>query len=63
MYLLKGYNSIGINRSLYSLEKKKKKDYLSKIVSLKKHKKSYGYSLKLLFVEPNKLSYILGTSL
>ena len=62
MYLLKGYNSIGINRSLYSLEKKKK-DYLSKIVSLKKHKKSYGYPLKLLFVEPNKLGYILGTSL
>ena len=61
MYLLKGYNSIGINRGLYSLEKKK--DYLSKIVSLKKHKKSYGYSLKLLFVEPNKLDYILGTSL
>ena len=47
-FLMK-YNSMGINRVLYSLEKETQE--------------SYGYSPKLLFVKSNKLDYILGTSL
>ena len=53
---------MGINRGLCSLE-----NYLSpqnsKLQLTKKHKKSYEYSPKLLFIEPNKLGCILETSL
>ena len=59
-HLLKGYNHLDINSGLYSLD-----DYFfppKKLVS-NKHNKSCGYSPKLLFVEPNKLDYILRTSL
>ena len=51
-YLLKGYNYLGINSGLYSFD-----NYFfpsQKLVS-RKQKKSCGYSLKLLFVEPNNL--------
>ena len=59
-YLLKGYNHLGINSGLYSLDNY---FFSSKKLVSKKHKKSYGYSPKLLFVESDKLGCILGTNL
>ena len=59
-YLLKGYNHLGINSGLYSLDNY---FFSSKKLVSKKHKKSRRYSLKLLFVKLNKLGCILGTSL
>ena len=51
--LLNGHNLLGINSGLYSLG-----NFFSFIFQ-----KTYGSSPNLLFVEPNKLSYILGTNL
>ena len=55
-----GYNHLGINSGLYSLDNY---FFSSKKLVSRKHKNACGYSPKLLFVKPNKLGCILETSL
>ena len=58
--LLKGYNPMGINSDSCSLDKR---GSLSLKIVSRKHKKFCEYFLKLIFVKPNKLGYILCANL
>ena len=51
--ILKGYNNLGLNSGLYSLDNHF--SFLSQKLVSKKHKKSCSYSLEFLSVEPNNL--------
>ena len=58
--LLKGHNPLGINSGSYSFDNFFPTSFLSSFLEVKE---TYGSSPKLLFVEPNKLSYILRPNL
>ena len=58
--LLKCHNLLGINSGSYSFDNFFPISFLSSFLGVKE---IYGSSPKLLFVEPNKLSCILGPNL
>ena len=60
MYLLKGYNLLSINNGLYSFDNFFSTSSFSFFLEIRE---TYGFSLKLLFVKPNKFGCILGTNL
>ena len=60
MYLLKGYNLLSINNGLYSFDNFFSTSSFSFFLEIRE---TYGFSLKLPFVKPNKFGCILGTNL